>query len=57
MLIAAPVRWDDACFAVPAIRAIRGGAKGAALIPVLGATGKVQLATGFLTAEGMTISG
>ena len=33
-----------ALVAVPAIRAIRGGAKGAALIPVLGATGKVQLA-------------
>lgn len=46
-----------ALVAVPAIRAIRGGAKGAALIPVLGATGKVQLATGFLTAVGMTISG
>ena len=46
-----------ALVAVPAIRAIRGGAKGAALIPVLGATGKVQLVSGLLAAAGMAISG
>ncbi|MDO8361436.1 MAG: 1,4-dihydroxy-2-naphthoate polyprenyltransferase [Actinomycetota bacterium] len=43
--------------AVPAVKAIRGGAKGTALIPVLGTTGKVQLATGLLAAVGMAISG
>ena len=43
--------------AVPAVRAIRGGAKGAGLIPVLGATGKVQLVTGLLAALGIAISG
>ena len=43
--------------AVPALKAVLGGAKGPALIPVLGATGKVQLATGLLAALGMAISG
>ena len=42
---------------VPAIRAIRGGARGAGLIPVLGATGKVQLLTGLLAALGIAVSG
>ena len=42
---------------VPAVRAIRGGAKGAGLIPVLGATGKVQLLTGLLAALGIAVSG
>ena len=42
--------------AVPAVRAVRAGAAGAALIPVLGATGKVQLVSGLLTAMGMAIS-
>ncbi|MEI7548723.1 MAG: 1,4-dihydroxy-2-naphthoate octaprenyltransferase, partial [Actinomycetota bacterium] len=43
--------------AVPAVKAVLGGAKGPALIPVLGVTGKVQLATGLLAALGMAISG
>ena len=43
--------------AIPAIRAIRGGARGVGLIPVLGATGKVQLVTGLLAAVGIAISG
>lgn len=43
--------------AVPAVRAIRIAAKGADLIPVLGATGKVQLVTGVLAAIGIAVSG
>jgi 1,4-dihydroxy-2-naphthoate octaprenyltransferase len=43
--------------ALPAVKAIRSGAKGGALIPVLGATGKVQLITGLLAAAGIAISG
>lgn len=43
-------------FASPAERAIRKGAKGRELIPVLGITGKVQLVTGLLTALGMVLS-
>jgi len=43
--------------AIPALRAVRGGAKQAGLIPVLGATGKVQLVTGLLAAAGISISG
>ncbi|MCY7299826.1 MAG: 1,4-dihydroxy-2-naphthoate polyprenyltransferase [Ilumatobacteraceae bacterium] len=43
--------------AMPALRAVRGGAKQAGLIPVLGATGKVQLVTGLLAAAGISISG
>ena len=43
--------------ALPAVKAVLGGAKGPALIPVLGLTGKVQLATGLLAALGMAISG
>jgi 1,4-dihydroxy-2-naphthoate octaprenyltransferase len=42
--------------AVPAVRAIRAGASGRELIPVLGATGKVQLVTGLLTAVGIAVS-
>ena len=41
---------------VPAVQAIRKGAVGPALIPVLGATGKVQLVTGLLAALGMALS-
>jgi 1,4-dihydroxy-2-naphthoate octaprenyltransferase len=41
----------------PAVQAIRKGASGPALIPVLGATGKVQLVTGLLAALGMALSG
>ncbi len=43
--------------AVPAVKAVRGGSVGGALIPVLGATGKVQLVSGLLAAAGMAISG
>ncbi len=43
--------------AIPALRAIRAEAKGAGLIPVLGATGKVQLVSGLLAAAGMALSG
>ncbi|MDO8389904.1 MAG: 1,4-dihydroxy-2-naphthoate polyprenyltransferase [Actinomycetota bacterium] len=43
--------------AVPALKAVLGGAKGSALIPVLGATGKVQLVTGMVAALGIAISG
>ncbi len=42
---------------VPAVKAVRGGAVGRELIPVLGATGKVQLVTGLLAAVGMAVSG
>ncbi len=41
--------------AVPAVRAVRSGAMGAALIPVLGQTGKAQLATGVLLAAGLAV--
>ena len=41
---------------VPALRAVHGGAKGAGLIPVLGATGKVQLAFGALLTVGLVLS-
>jgi 1,4-dihydroxy-2-naphthoate octaprenyltransferase len=41
---------------VPAVRAVRSGARGAGLIPVLGATGKVQLVTGLLAAAGIALS-
>ncbi len=43
--------------AVPPIRAIRGGAVGPALIPVLGATGRTQLVTGLLLALGLALGG
>ena len=42
--------------AIPAVTAIRSGAVGRDLIPVLGATGKVQLVTGLLTAVGIALS-
>jgi 1,4-dihydroxy-2-naphthoate octaprenyltransferase len=42
--------------AIPAVTAIRAGAVGRDLIPVLGATGKVQLVTGLLTAVGIGLS-
>ena len=42
--------------AVPAVKAVRGGAKGGGLIAVLGATGRMQLVTGLLTAVGIAIS-
>ena len=43
--------------AVPPIRAIRRGAVGPALIPVLGATGRTQLVTGLLLALGLALGG
>jgi len=41
--------------AIPPIGTIRSGAKGPGLIPVLGATGRLQLAFGLLTAIGLVI--
>ena len=46
-----------AAFAVEPIRRVRAGAEGPELIPVLGATGKAQLATGLLLALGLAIGG
>ena len=40
----------------PAVRAVRRGAGGRGLIPVLGSTGKVQLVTGLLAAVGIALS-
>jgi 1,4-dihydroxy-2-naphthoate octaprenyltransferase len=42
--------------AVPPARAVLGGASGRDLIAVLGATGKVQLVTGLVTALGLTLA-
>jgi len=39
------------------VTAVLGGAQGPALIPVLGATGRVQLVFGLLFALGLAISG
>ena len=44
-----------AAAAVPGLRAVRAGAKGPGLIPVLGATGKVQLAFGALLTLGLAL--
>ena len=41
--------------AVPPTKAVLGGASGRGLIPVLGGTGKVQLATGLLAALGIAL--
>ena len=41
--------------AVPAVRAVRSGAAGRALIPVLGATGRVQLVFGALLSAGLVL--
>ncbi len=41
---------------LPALRAVRSGAQGPGLIPVLGATGKVQLAFGALLTLGLVLS-
>lgn len=43
--------------AIVPMRAVLDGAQGGALIPVLGATGRVQLATGLLTAVGVALGG
>ena len=45
-----------AVVAVPAVRAVSKGAAGRDLIPVLGATGRVQLVTGLLAAVGIALS-
>jgi 1,4-dihydroxy-2-naphthoate polyprenyltransferase len=45
-----------AAIAVGPVRAVQRGALGRALIPVLGATGKVQLAFGVLTTVGIAIA-
>lgn len=45
-----------ALLAVAPVRAVLGGASGAGLIPVLGATGRVQLAFGLLLAAGLAVS-
>jgi len=42
--------------AVPPIKTVMGGAQGAALIPVLGQTGRVQLVVGLLVAVGLALS-
>jgi 1,4-dihydroxy-2-naphthoate octaprenyltransferase len=41
--------------AVPPVKAVLGGATGRSLIPVLGGTGKVQLAVGLLAAVGIAL--
>jgi 1,4-dihydroxy-2-naphthoate octaprenyltransferase len=43
--------------AVEPVRAVRSGATGPSLIPVLGATGRVQLVTGLLLALGLALGG
>lgn len=43
--------------AIQPVAAVRGGAKGAALIPVLGATGRTQLLVGLLFALGLALGG
>ena len=43
--------------AIKPVRTIAGGSQGGALIPVLGSTGKVQLATGLLAAIGIALGG
>lgn len=42
--------------AVPPIKVVMGGARAEALIPILGATGRVQLATGVLVTLGLALS-
>lgn len=42
--------------AVPPVRAVLSGATGPRLVPVLGATGKVQLAVGVLLAAGLALT-
>jgi 1,4-dihydroxy-2-naphthoate octaprenyltransferase len=41
--------------AYPALKSVRAGALGRDLIPVLGATGKAQLAIGLLLAVGLAL--
>lgn len=51
------ITFAAAGFAVQPIRSVLGGAAGRDLIPVLGATGRVQLAYGALMAIGVALSG
>ena len=44
-----------AAVAIPPVKAVLGGARGPALIPVLGGTGKVQLAYGALLSAGLLL--
>ena len=44
-------------FVVVAVRTVRRGASGVALIPVLGATGRVQLVAGLAMAAGVALTG
>ncbi|MEM9747705.1 MAG: 1,4-dihydroxy-2-naphthoate polyprenyltransferase, partial [Actinomycetota bacterium] len=41
--------------AIAPVRSVLGGADGAALIPVLGSTGRVQLVTGLACALGLAL--
>ncbi len=43
--------------AVAPVKAVRAGARGPALIPVLGQTGRLQLVTGLLASLGLVLSG
>jgi 1,4-dihydroxy-2-naphthoate octaprenyltransferase len=53
----AAVALAGALGAVVPMRAVITGAQGGALIPVLGRTGQVQLATGLLAALGIALGG
>ena len=63
LVVVAAIVWRPAAllglgalpFAVPPVRAVRGGAAGRDLIPVLGATGRLQLAFGILTTIGLAL--
>jgi 1,4-dihydroxy-2-naphthoate octaprenyltransferase len=63
VVLGVTARWPAllALLAVPLavnpIKAVRGGAAGPALIPVLGATGQLQLVTGVLLALGLALGG
>jgi 1,4-dihydroxy-2-naphthoate polyprenyltransferase len=46
----------SAAAAIPPIRAVRAGARGAGLVPVLAATGRLQLLFGVLLAAGLALS-
>ena len=49
-------RWSRSPLAVAPIRIVRGGARGPALIPVLGGTGRLQMAFGALATVGLLLS-
>ncbi len=53
----AAIALAGAVIAIVPVRAIVTGAQGGALVPVLGGTGKVQLATGLLAAIGIALGG